>query len=217
MVGEWDSNHQDDRKVNHHRTVFVGFLFFKLFGIAMMGSKSRQVIATSLFFRHHKMMGIRLVTYCDLFRFRFIRGEIGPAKWRGGFVSWENLGNLGWGVCFLTVFGFPYFAGDVKKILLSNRRHGMMIPNDFHVSREGWSNQWVLTSSKCTYSLILLLCLGAGDADMFHPFQLFLSESIHKCVDIEGSGMRLVLGSMLNQGWDDGIWLGETRTPTDFV
>lgn len=84
MVGEWDSNHQDDRKVNHHRTVFVGFLFFKLFGIAMMGSKSRQVIATSLFFRHHKMMGIRLVTYCDLFRFRFIRGEIGPAKWRGG-------------------------------------------------------------------------------------------------------------------------------------
>jgi len=26
-----------------------------------------------------------------------------------------------------------------------------------------------------------------------------------------------VLGSMLNQGWDDGIWLGETRTPTDFV
>lgn len=87
----------------------------------------------------------------------------------------------------------------------------MMIPNDFHVARvEATNGFWLPVNA-----LILLLCLGAGDADIFHIH--FLSESIHKCVDTEGSGMRLVLGSMLNQGWDDGIWLGETRTPTDFV
>lgn len=102
------------------------------------------------------------------------------------------------------------FCWWCKKILCPTADMGWWSPMTFMLLRrvEATNEFWLPVNA-----LILLLCLGASDADMFHICQLFLTETIHKC---RHRGFRDAACAWLHaqpglRWWDLAWWNSDTN------